>query len=1086
MRLALGLVHSLPVLGALLVVAGANVRRAQRERQVLVPPVAALYALLAIAALYFINDRLGAASGQSVAWASVAENVIVVSAFVIIKLILRPIGKRLMGRGAGEALVSRIYSYEPQYDRWFVSVRMSNLRSFFRWMYWASVALALAFLTLADAFPDWGGFAAAAAPAIAALVIGEIYFAIDGFTLDEYQRDILGEADRSRRVTNFGPLRRILKEVFGERVLTDGVHLSSNAALESDFTLGHLSRSDDPAERLVGTYFARLRAEREDVDTNLVEASVTLIKGTSVVISNPFYADLTTYLCLPAYYNLLQYRKILIIAGRESAVDDLRDWMDAGLESITGIPHLWKVEVLTALGREDLDVGILGFADAHNPEFLRNNDAFFSTVDYVILAEPARMISTGQLGLSLVLSRCSRQGKPTVAAFDGNHDGLVDALSHLLKVDLTEVIASSLPTGASSEMVWEADGPYLSSVIMPTISRYLGVGTEIAAIALKYQVRQVHWVGSDTFPVKDMMWIAGQYFAQINSFAELELSQEALGKALVGVTNPVGIKRKDAYFLIVEDEASNVFETVRRFATRANDMGFVNVISSRYLLRDYMVANRDLFLADSKAVPSIVPDFARTERNAILRLILTLTTFGVRADHLAQEFELIGWTVPGSTTGADSTGEPAIMATLRRAIIEHTGSTDVVIRRQASAGSALQEPQPDTYTVEGGPEFARIVKSLRAAYFFVEDEIADVNRIGSLLYGHVYQALLPGQFVTHDGKYYEVQRISADDFGNGVVLRRAADHIRGRKSYRQLRTYTVSDFRVASSDTSQRTVNDMRLTRCVATIEASSWGYLESGSRAEPDSGRRVVFDDVPIRRYANKSVLAITCPGIPEQVRITLAHLLNELFVTVFPYSHDYVRALTVDPEESLGDLLDTLNISDDSWLPAASDTILIVEDSMIDLGLTVAVERHLPRFLEIITDYLAWDATPVPAMDESPADEPFVPHFPDRNPPELPAKTRPWWRRLWPFGRTSAGSANPGSQAPGPSAESGNPVPVEDPQVAATGGDEVIPNHPNDQQDPSETTEEVPSVTDEVPKPASDAIQDPPSQEGDDDATQ
>ena len=155
------------------------------------------------------------------------------------------------------------------------------------------------------------------------------------------------------------------------------------------------------------------------------------------------------------------------------------------------------------------------------------------------LAEPSRMLATGQVGLRLLLSRCAKAGAPVYLAFDRNHDGLVDALSHLLKVDITEVVASSLPHGASSGIVEREDGRYMHSAILPHITRYLGVGTEIAAVALKYQVAKVEWVGSDKFPVKDMAWIAGQYFSQINQFAELQMSQDALREAIVPELEPV-------------------------------------------------------------------------------------------------------------------------------------------------------------------------------------------------------------------------------------------------------------------------------------------------------------------------------------------------------------------------------------------------------------------------------------------------------------------------------------------------------------------------------------------------------------------
>ena len=57
------------------------------------------------------------------------------------------------------------------------------------------------------------------------------------------------------------------------------------------------------------------------------------------------------------------------------------------------------------------------------------------------------------------------------------------------------------------------------------------------------------------------------------------------------------------------------------------------------------------------------------------------------------------------------------------------------------------------------------------------------------LFGHITQCMLPGQFVTYEGKYYEVKRVSPQV---GVVLHRASDLYDARKYYRQLRTYHLA------------------------------------------------------------------------------------------------------------------------------------------------------------------------------------------------------------------------------------------------------------------------------------------------------
>lgn len=1000
------LINTLPILSALLIVAAANVRRPRRVHQFFLPAITAIYVIVALVLLYRFNDVIQGIlraiaelipffpSTPSAAWLFIWENVFVIAFFVLIKIALKPLFTLLFtkGRSIGETLVARVYEFVPEYELWFVERRVASVRTYFRVLYWGSIVVSLLLVATALTFSTWPGFSTVAFPALAALLIGEIFFALDGLTRQEYDKEILGETDSSRRIGNFGPLRSVLRQVFPDRVLSDGVHVSSKAALDSGFRLGELMRNGNDAEQLAGAYFGRLRDEGQAIDVNLVDACVDLLRGSSVLINNPFYSDLTPYLTLPAYEALLQDKKCLVIAGRDSLAEDLVSWIDGGLEAISGVPDLWHVELLGEVGRSELNIGVLRFADVHNLDVLAANDEFLRQVGYVILAEPSRMMATGQLGLGLVLARCGMGDAPTYVAFDRNHDGLVDALSHLLKLSLTEVVASALPQGSSAEVVWQADGPHMHTGILPRISRYLGLGTEIGAVALKYHVSQVQWVGADKFPVTDMMWIAGQYYSQINSFADLEISQDALQSAILPVSNPWGLRQQGNNFLIVEDEIANVFETIRLFATRATENGFVNLISEDYLLRDYMVGNSDLFASDPKAVPSFIADFARTERNAVLRMILALVTFGITDSELALEFELIGWSVPDGGQGGfgASSWESPMLTMLRRAIAEHTGVIDVPIRRvlRGDRDLVIDESQLEyAYTIELGSELDSVIDSLRAAYFFVEDEVGEVNRIGSLLFGHVYQALLPGQFVTHAGKYYEVQSISDARFGNGVVLRRAAEHIKDRRVYRQLREFKISDIRPADSVASVVDVGQIKIVRSVATVEVDSLGYLEMRSRSALADGRRVSISGIEPRWYVNKAVLEIRLPDIPPRVRKTLTLLLNELFVTAFPNAHQYVIALTDDAEGEFGDLLSKASFDHETT------SIFIVEDSMIDLGLIVVVERYWQRFFEIITDYLAWNSSP-PPVKKSKGSSPEAPIFPDR--PEA-ARNRSWIGRLW-----------------------------------------------------------------------------------------
>jgi hypothetical protein len=102
-------------------------------------------------------------------------------------------------------------------------------------------------------------------------------------------------------------------------------------------------------------------------------------------------------------------------------------------------------------------------------------------------------------------------------------------------------------------------------------------------------------------------------------------------------------------------------------------------------------------------------------------------------------------------------------------------------------------------------------------------------------------------------------------------------------------------------------------------------------------------------------------------------------MFLTFFPHAYPYVVALTPDPEGEFGQLL--ASVEGD----INPSSIYIVEDSMVDLGLIVAVERNWDRFMELVTDYLTWLTTPVEEVveEEKKEREAFVVEFPDIPPP-------------------------------------------------------------------------------------------------------
>jgi hypothetical protein len=292
---------------------------------------------------------------------------------------------------------------------------------------------------------------------------------------------------------------------------------------------------------------------------------------------------------------------------------------------------------------------------------------------------------------------------------------------------------------------------------------------------------------------------------------DLEIQQQSLDEKIRFVPNLWSTKGTKEQFLIVEDEFCNIFSTMRAFLSRGTDQLFVNVLSENYLLRDYMRCNEQIFMTNPGAVPSLVPDYVRTERNVLLKLVLKMSSHPVKEDEIREDLSLSG------CSSEDVYRE--ILTLLERYTFADKGIVDT--RLVNESGESLMANNVCYYSIPRGSYYNNFGKTLKSAFFLVEDEERDASYIDARMFGHVTQLLLPGQFLTYEGKYYRVRSVTPE---NGVILRRASDLYSGRKYYRQLRTYTIH-----KADTenllSTRQIGDMRLDMFPCSFSVHTEGF---------------------------------------------------------------------------------------------------------------------------------------------------------------------------------------------------------------------------------------------------------------------
>lgn len=942
-----------------------NVRKEERGRQVYFPLIALIYVALSAfldLRLYFWIKSLnpyGREGGIFLAiyrWlrsvtalrnflvgaAPAFLNVVLVLGFIVIKLILKKLtGISIRQKTDMPAAAENYYKEDRDLKIWVLQDGWRDFRDLMHVFSWCAALFCGLLLGIGYAAGLKSPLHVMAFPCAAMLVINEIRDFLDGYTKWEYGMSVSGENASANRVSAYFRVREILEKLFAPQLL------SAHTGSEFGFRLGvtdeisRLVSSEDRLNRSAGEFY-RTRGARYHLDPDSVTASVDLLHGRNVIFLNPFYRDLGEYVLLPIVSTLLGGKNILIISGRNSTREDIRTWMAGELNEYSRMQDLWRVSDLSERNPQ-CEVGILGFTQIYEPQVIDANRKFFKNTGFVFLIEPSRILNTGQIGLSL-LAKGMNNGveHPVYCVCDRNAEGLVDTLSHLFRTEFTDVAAMPEPHCIYTGMSWNANGDYIRQSLFNKETRYLGNGTELAAVAVRNQIPVVPWYSETKAPVRDIRWIAEQYYPAICSYANLPSQQKSMDEKFRFISNLWSSPQKKEAFIVVEDEFCNMFSTMRVYLSRGREQAFVNVLSENYLLRDYMRCNHGIFETDPSAVPSLVPDFAKTERNVILKLIILMANRPVTENEIRDEYSLIG-------IRADD-----ISKLLAGMIRKYTFATEDILTMEVDQTVSDADSVSNRYFISPAKFEKYFADSLKNAYYLLEDEKRESDYIDAKLFEHVTQTNLPGQFVTYDGKYYQVKSISPE---NGIILRRASNLYRGRIYYRQVRKYHFEN-QEKPEPVSGRKVMDIEISYVRRNFSVETSGYLELNDNNDLRTARNVDFlaekgSDVFYRKYRNKTVLCLRLPDTTSEIRFTLCMLIAELFRTLFPDAWPYLAVLSDRPGNTAGMINYLVYQSDGIENP---EEIYIVEDSDIDLGLLGAVERNLPRIFSVLADYLDW----------------------------------------------------------------------------------------------------------------------------------
>ena len=946
-----------------------------RPLQVVMPLVALLYCvILLLAQGFLVNyiqqgldallDRFGFLASMFMGTLNVASACIMallaVLLFFLIKTIIFAIFKRIENSLPNTLLnyfrdlFGFAFEWKKSGEMWSIKDEYRAMGKLAGWLYLVVLVVCSALLFL---FPST---IALYSPCYGVLIFGEIacFLQAPPCTVTKPTGSLDYDAS-STRVARYDLLTEAYKE-FDNRI----VGMEKEVGRPSRVTANHnvvtpLLESESLEDNLAGQYLKSLQLMGEDLDGDKAYMLQRLLHGENVVCASPFYWDFGRYILFPLVRELSHGNKAMVLCGSDIRMEDVKAWLEKEIGFISGVEELWRVGSLFECHEdEEIDICCMNVNDANRQNELLEHEDFLTATRFVLLLNPSTSFSSAQVGLGLLARTLGGNHQVTYCICDKNTNGLVDSLSHALRANFVEVECPRVPEGTVCSVIWKAEDPEGISMhhqLFGEIAQYLGLGTEIATVAAKHGISNITWTGQSNVPLQDMRWIAQQYYRKICAYADLDASASALDDHISYKSGMWDSQTEDFAFYVVEDEGANAFEVLRRFSSRGREDAFINVVSPNYLLRDYMAENSHLFLADPKAIPHIIPDYANTLRNNALSLFARLSCGPVLVEEVKKSLTLAGM------GNGDVTATLMMLASM---YLDVDCSTEAL--RSSIFIEEMQvgiDPETLCYKKDRFVKLSKdhplewACKSILAQSFYIcEDEELNKNVLGSCLTGHMYQNVLPGQGIVLEGKYYEVLSIDAEGEGNRVLLRRAADHFTERSQYCQVKSAFIDNWRSSNRLNRTREYSNMRIELAEANIVISTEGYLKMEDASNFKTARFVRMSTIPERTYRNKTALKVSfdgANGATPEVLATLTVLLNGLFRTVYNENAKYILVGSVAAQESdfpkgSYTLLESEELDENA--------IYIMEDSSIDLGLIDSVDRNILKFLSIIEDYLSW----------------------------------------------------------------------------------------------------------------------------------
>ncbi|TMW70431.1 hypothetical protein [Alteribacter natronophilus] len=891
-----------------------------------------------------------------------------------------PLGfrKKLITGGKGSRMVSLVYERNEQgvvlRPAWYYPAICT---------FYASLIAAGLFLAYILVLPfEWRtqvGLLLPPYPALSLLLFLELAWFLGGRRHDFSGTQIHGDDVDKRKISEQDALFEGYLEKWPDKVLA--AKTETNCPLRKGEDTGsaytELNSEDVPGgEMNIHQTIRRIRSQGFQVRDAHVDMITAMAREEHVIVRDPVYGEIRPYLMAALLNRLINHHRIVFIVKDAEAAAEAKKWLSDGLRESSGFEQLWTLSGVTEAFQQGraphMIIATIQELKKESTISLLTETFHGSLFDTYVMPEAERSLAfhAGALkNIALQLDECLPV-KPVYWIFSQWYEKIEALVRQTFRVNLTEVEAKlTSPSPKCYYMVWKTEGEKFQKGLFSTLSshRYITGEVSLAMYAQRLNTGDMMFVNQQSLPVKESI------SDLLDNREHLMTDMEMSGAQVRGIKDCTkmysqywSVPMTDYSFLLVRDTNYNLVDTLKHWWGNGRNSSFVHIISPPYLLRDYLAAKLDYHMQSSRTIAPLAVSQPSTPFGRVQPLLDLMLNNYVSEDKVR---EFLAFT---DDQGEDD-GKPVIER-LEDCFISLFGANRQVIEAVKVKKERVFDTEEQQFVTRTAYNLTKKLKELIPS--MVVNEIKIMKQSGEVVEqlneGQLYQRYLPHQEHTFNGELCRVERISPNLSRMEVAL----TSNRQSTVYRQDRTYRIeADLWPVQSDRMNMSSSDNRLYFETAELpfSVSTAGYSSFDREVNVRDVRYVTLEEkdrnMAARRYERGKVARLTFElenraADKDRIAFTLSFLLNELFVTLFPDIHDYIRAAAVLPEEFYGDdkesrmlrrmhpeLETTISDDDDNRI-----TIYLLEDSPSQLGAVESIRNNIDQIFKVLEDYLKW----------------------------------------------------------------------------------------------------------------------------------